>query len=224
MHIEKFLDKQFRAIAGLSLADFEINPFLIAAIKNQLNMSTPHDLANWMVRQRLERSMVTGFGLTLQSIAKEFSNEKPLPKFTARISRGGSTYNLIVKSGPRHNLAVTQTIQSTLLLSKKSEPDSIPIFGMCYGNNDTVGGIVRKHADQVEQLVGREFWAFISGHPDCHHTILTLAADVGGHYTNQDGYTLANMAERKIAHIEGELKKSYGDSPAHFWKGVLDDA
>ena len=50
-------------------------------------MDTAYDLAEWLVRQRIERGIVTGFGMTLQQIAKEFSNERPLPDLTIRVKK-----------------------------------------------------------------------------------------------------------------------------------------
>ena len=133
IHLENFLDNRINAIMKLSVTDIEINPFLIATIRDQLKIKTPHDLAEWMIRQRLERSMVTGFGSTLQNIAKEFCNEKPLPNITAKIKKNGKTYNLIIKSGSNHNIQVTNNIRRVLLDSKNIEPTSIPVFGICYG-------------------------------------------------------------------------------------------
>lgn len=224
IHFEDFLANKFRAIKGLSLSDFDINPFLIATVQSQLGMTAPRDLAEWLVRQRVERSMVTGFGPILQRIAREFSNEKPLPNLTARITRDGRIYNLIIKSGSKHNLPVIQSIQRFLLNSKKSEPDSIPIFGMCCGNENTIGSIVKKHGSNVKQLVGKEFWTFISNDSQCYNAILEIAADVGSKYTDPDGATLQQIIDRKISYIETELKKLYTDSPEGFWRAMLKDA
>ena len=61
MHFENFIGNKIAAIMDLSLSNFDINPFLIATIRDQLGISTPLDLARWLITQRLERSMVTGF-------------------------------------------------------------------------------------------------------------------------------------------------------------------
>lgn len=224
IHFEDFLANKFRAIKNLSLSDFDINPFLIATVQSQLGMTTPRDLAEWLVRQRVERSMVTGFGSILQRIAREFSNEKPLPNLTARITRDGKIYNLIIKSGSKHNLPVIQSIQRFLLNSKKLEPNSIPIFGMCCGDKSTIGSIVKKHGSGVKQLVGKEFWTFISNDAQCYDVILEIATEVGNKYTDPDGATLQQIIDRKISYIEAELKKLYSDNPKGFWKAMLKDA
>lgn len=224
MHIENFIAKKIDTVIGLSMSDFELNPFFIATVRNQLQINTPRDLAQWLIQQRMERSMVTGFGSTLQNIAKEFSNEKPLPHLTAKMTRNGKTYNLIIKSGPKHNLPVTQSIQRILLNTKNIEPDSIPIFGMCYGNEDSVGGIVKKYASEVKQLVGKDFWKFLSNDPTCYDKILKIATDVGTNYRDKNGNSLAQVLERKMKYMEKELKKLYSDESNGFWNNVLGDA
>ena len=68
-HFETFLDKKITAIMDLTLSEIDVNPFLMSTIHHQLNLKTSQDLSKWMIMQRLERSMVTGFGSTLQNIA-----------------------------------------------------------------------------------------------------------------------------------------------------------
>ena len=79
-HFENFLDNRIVATMDLSLSDFDINPFLIATVRGQLGLKTPRDLAEWLITQRLERGIVTGFGSTLQNIAKRvFPTQNLLP-------------------------------------------------------------------------------------------------------------------------------------------------
>src|SRR5690348_13363428 len=99
-HFKNFLDDRIKSIERLTVGDFELNPFLIATIKNQMKLETPYDVSQWLVRQRIERGLVTGFGSTLQNVAKEFSVEKPLPGLTMKLKKGRKVYNLMIKSGP----------------------------------------------------------------------------------------------------------------------------
>lgn len=87
MHFGGFLGLKITTM-DLSLDDIEINPFMITVAKSQMHISTPKDLAEWMVVQWLERSMATSFGSILQSIAKEFAYKKP-PK--ARLPASSKT-------------------------------------------------------------------------------------------------------------------------------------
>ncbi|MYL11683.1 MAG: hypothetical protein F4010_06000 [Cenarchaeum sp. SB0669_bin_11] len=222
-HLTSFLARKIQAVREISVADMEMNPFFIAAIRTQLAMKTQHDLAEWLVRQRVERSTVTGFGNTLQNIAKEFCHEKPLTNLTAKMIRDGKTYNLIIKSGPNHNTHVASGIQRSLLNSKKIEPDSVPVFGMCYGSRDSVGTIVKKYAGDIKQSVGKEFWEFVSRDADCYGQILKIADEVGKHYKDSMGNSLDQAMEQKIEYVAKELEKSYGRDLDVFWKNVVED-
>ena len=223
IHLENFLDNRINTIMKLSVTDIEINPFLIATMRDQLKIKTPHDLAEWMIRQRLERSMVTGFGSTLQNIAKEFCNEKPLPNVTAKIKKNGKTYNLIIKSGSNHNIQVTNNIRRVLLDSKNIEPTSIPVFGICYGNDKGIGSIVKKHTDGILLLTGKRFWDFISGNPDCYKKILDIAIRVDKNYRDPNMGSLGKVIEYKTKNFDAELKKIYGNTYKEFWNGILGD-
>ena len=223
MYFENFLDNRIATIMDLSLSDFDINPFLIATVRDQLGISTPLDLARWLITQRLERSMVTGFGSTLQNIAKEFSNKKPPQNVTASITRDGKTYNLIIKSGSNHNVQVARNIRQVLLNSKSTEPDSIPVFGICCGDEGDVGTIVKKHMDGIQILSGRRFWDFISQDPECYRKILQIASEVGRIHRDPDAGTLEEAIMKKTKHLESELKKIYGDLDNDFWSNILGD-
>ena len=41
-----------------------------------------------------------------------------------------------------------------LLDTKKVEPNSIPIFCMCYGNEEAVSNIIKTYMKDVKRLVG----------------------------------------------------------------------
>ena len=83
----KFLKDRISGIEGLRLDDIELNPFLIASIKNQFGMKKQKDLAMWMINQRIERGTVTAFGGILQKITKEFTNEVTTPGFTMTLKK-----------------------------------------------------------------------------------------------------------------------------------------
>ena len=222
-HFEQFIAKKIVSISEMSLEDMDLNPFLIAIMRDQFAMKTPHDLAEWLVRQRVERSMVTSFGITLQTIAKEFCNEKPRSGLTGRIVKDGVIYNLIIKSGPKHNTHVTSGIHELLLRSKRNEPDSTPIFGICYGDEYSVGTIVRKYAKDVDLLTGRDFWAFITGDPKGYEQILQIAEKVGKNYRDREGKSLNIALARKVKYVQSELEKMYGDDHGNFWKKFVGD-
>jgi len=223
-HFKKFLDSRFKSIEELSIDDFELNPFLIACIKNQINLKTQNDLARWLVRQRVERGFVTGFGLTLQKIAKEFSSEKPLPGLTMKLKKSGKTYNLMIKSGPNpYPMQPAMDMEKILLDTKKIEPDSIPLFCMCYGDENSVSNIVKKYMNEVKYLVGKNFWEFISGDNDCENKILNIAKEIGTNYKDIKGNSLHLIIENKVKYVEKQLKNLFGEDQKSFWNNILND-
>jgi len=212
------------SIENLSARDLEINPFLMSTIQHQIQIDSPYDLAEWLVKQRIERGIVTGFGKTLQNIAKEFSSEKPLPGLTMKLKKNGKTYNLMIKSGPNpYPMQPAKDMQQILLNTKKIEPNSIPIFCMCYGNEEAVSAIVKTYMADVKRLVGREFWEFISGDPNCRKKILIIAKELGDNYKDKKGNSLNELIERKIKYVEKELKKLYEGDQKTFWKNIMED-
>lgn len=222
-HFETFLANKLKSIVDLSAWDLTINPFLIAAVRSQLKMETAYDLATWLVRQRVERGMVTGFGMTLQKIAKEFSNEKPLPNLTMRVNKEGVMYNFMIKSGPNpYSMQAAKNMQRILLESQKIDPGSVPIFAMCYGDDESISGVVKAHMGAVKHMIGKDFWEFISGDPGCQKKILRIASEVGRNYKDNMGNSLDQVIEAKIKYVERELVKLYGGEN-DFWKNVMDD-
>lgn len=219
-HFENFLDNRIVATMDLSLSDFDINPFLIATVRDQLSLKTPRDLAEWLIIHRLERGIVTGFGSTLQNIAKEFSNAKSPPNITASIVRDDKIYNMIIKSGSNHNLSVARTIRHTLLSSTSKSPNAVPIFAICCGEEADINSIMKKQLEGIHILAGRHFWDFISQDPGCYKRILQVATDVGTSYRDPDIGTLGEAIRKKTIEIEAELKKIYGCGD-DFWVNML---
>ena len=221
MYFEKFLDSKITATMDLLREDMDINPFMISVVRNQLKINTPQDLAKLMITQWLERSMVTSFGSTLQNIAKEFANKKPPAGLTASMVKHGKTYHMIIKAGPNHNVQVARNIRQVLLRSQESDPGSIPMFGACYGQNEAVSPIMKKELGDIQILVGRRFWEFLSSDPGCYEKILRIASEVGEAYQDPDAGTLGDVIKQKAECFEIELKKIYGNKDKDFWKNML---
>lgn len=221
MHFEKFLDGKISATMDLSLACMEINPFLIAVAKSQLGLKSPEDLARLMITQWLERSMSTSFGSTLQNIVREFTNQKPPRDLTARLVRDGITYNMIVKAGPNHNVQVANNIRAVLLKYQEADPDSISLFGSCYGREDEMGQIMKKTLAGMRVLVGRSFWEFISQDAGCYDKIAQIASQVGASYQDPDAGLLEDVIAKKAECIAIDLKEIYGHGNEDFWRNIL---
>lgn len=206
LHFERFLSKKIQSLEELSLSDMGINPFLIAVVGDQIGIANSDDLARWMVLQRIERGTSTAFGATLKHVAREFCNADPLPGMDGRIERGGSVYNLLITSGPKHNYAAVHCMRDRLQATKSDEPDSVPMLGMCYGNDSSVGDMTKKYLDGIHQIAGRDFWTFLSEDPDCYQNILEIAVTAHNYVQTTTHVTLEQLIRRKIRYVADELE------------------
>ena len=120
-------------------------------------------------------------------------------------------------------MQVARNIRQVLLNSKSTEPDSIPVFGICCGDEEDVGAIVKKHMEGIQILAGRRFWDFIS------QDLWVLPEDLADSLRsrqNLQGSGCGNTREvikKKTKQLESELKKIYGDRDKDFWSNMLGD-
>jgi hypothetical protein len=92
---------------------------------------------------------------------------------------------------------------------------------MCYGNEEQVSSIVQRYV-QVDYLIGREFWEFISGEPDCIEQIYDIAAEVSRTFVDERGRTLTQALEEKADELAGEFERLYPASGPEMWQALLD--
>ena len=92
---------------------------------------------------------------------------------------------------------------------------------MCYGDEESISGVVKTHLGDVRQMIGKDFWEFVSGDPGCQRKILQIASEVGRDYKDSRGNSLNRIIEDKIKYVEGELIKLYGGKN-DFWRNVMD--
>tara|TARA_Y100001936_G_scaffold178061_1_gene174774 strand:- start:264 stop:977 length:714 start_codon:yes stop_codon:yes gene_type:complete len=220
----KFLEDRISGIEKMRFDDIEINPFLIASIKNQFDMKNQRDLAEWIVNQRVERGLVTAFGGTLQKIAKEFANVKTTPGFTMSIKKNGCTYNILITSGPNpYAKPQAVPIVKRMLESAEREPRTMPVLGMCYGNNDVVSNVVKTEFKEIKYLAGRDFWEFISGDSKCRDEVLEVIYETANKFQDSEKRNIQRIKEKKIKEIEDVLRYNYGRDKNKFWKKLFRD-
>src|SRR5690349_12339852 len=87
---EKLAEAPYLTLKEMKLANLDVNPFLLRA----LGLSTPEAIAEFMVAQRMERSLVTGFGFKIQTIAKAFTGGTGTAGSDIRFVKGGKTYEM----------------------------------------------------------------------------------------------------------------------------------
>lgn len=89
------------------------------------------------------------------------------------------------------------------------------------GTREQVLSTVRKYSD-VDWLIGREFWEFISDEPTCIETIYEIAAEVSENFRNESGQTITELLESKIRELTLEFERIYGTGGAVMWQNLLE--
>ncbi len=222
---KSFLQNQARVIQRLRIEDLNVNPFLVRILAKEMGLRDADSIVRWLVSQRLERSIVTSFGLALQEAAKVFSEGTGVEGADILKTKGGRHYYIQVKSGPNtvpKDLGVR--ISQLLRSAQRRNRGSVALFGMCYGSKEQVSSIVQKYVKQeggVDWLSGHDFWEFISDASDCIEEIFQIAAEVGENFQSSDGRTLAQVLEDKARKLCEEFRQLYGDGGEEMWKRLL---
>lgn len=223
---EKFLKRRTQTLRKLTIADLNVNPFLIRLLSEDMGLKDPRGIVEWLVRERFERGAVTAFGKVLENAAKTFSEGSGFEgvdvQKTKRTRQRDQRYYIQVKSGP--NTVPKDLASATSKLLKKVQDDnrgSVALFGMCYGTRDQISSVVQRYVS-VETIIGRQFWEFISDDPACIDEIYEIAADVGSAIRDKRGENLAQLLERKIVQLTGEFKSLYGTTGDAMWRKILE--
>jgi hypothetical protein len=141
--VVKFVRNGIKNIEELTgkamIQEASINPFLVKA----LGISDFDALARFYVFQRIGRSLVTSFGMTvMESFVKTLGGGKKGQWWDINISKDGKHLHISVKSGPRDMDAdqVTHFAREAQTLMSKDE-SAVPLIAMCYGR-EPLGPIV----------------------------------------------------------------------------------
>ena len=150
--IRNLIKKEFLGIARsrhnalkkLSIAGLNFNPFLLRI----LNLNSPEKIAEFMINERLERSVVTSFGSRIQKIAKLIGGKGTgVEGGDIFIEKKGRRYYIQMKAGPNTpNKNLVQMINQLLVSATRRNAGSIALLGMTYGNRAKVSGIIRKYS------------------------------------------------------------------------------
>ena len=223
---ERFLSSRCKAIRKLKIGDLDINPFLLCVLAKELDLNDSRSIVTWLVSQRLERGIVTSFGLALQAAAKVFSEGTGVEGADILKTKGDTHYHIQVKSGPNtipKDLGVR--IAQLLRSAQRRNVGSVALYGMCYGSKERVSSIVRKYVQQeggVDWISGREFWEFVSDDPNCIDQVYQIAAEVGRVFQDSEGESLSEILERKIEELVVEFENLYGEAGESMWAQLLE--
>ena len=223
----KYLITRAKNAEKLSLADLKFNVVHLRTIAPMLDLSTPLDLIRYRLAQHLERGSSTAMGSALQAVAREIAGSGTgVAGADIEVVRNGQRFYIQVKSGPdTANKDIAQNIGALLNSARERDPTAACVLGVCYARPEQISGIAKKElvARGVGLKVGREFWEFISGDPDCMSEILELAAVAAD--TPIEGESFDDRIERKAQEIAAEFEDRYGSdlNDPETWANFLAD-
>lgn len=216
--LQELASKRFQIVDEIRVEDLDFNPYLLCI----LGFETPEEIAEFMVAQRVERSIVTSYGQRIQKIAKEIAGRGTGVE-GADICKEvrGRRYYIQVKAGPNTiNKDISSEINRLLSSAIRRNHGSVALLGMTYGKRDRVSSIIQRYS-QIDWLIGREFWAFISDDPDCAKKIYEIAREVVQSIPD-GGRPYRDRYKAKVQEIANEIRRRYGDGPG-MWDRLFED-
>ena len=178
--IKDFLDKQVSMLETLSLSSLMINPFLVKA----LDLKTPDQVIKFNLYQNITRSIVTSWGMCVQSILQHSGAQKITEKnsgFDIQKVYEDIVYYLQIKSSPNPmNADMIRHFNTRVANLQKKGEKYKALLGLTFGNKDEVGHLITTYIDlpQSHVLVGKELWDFVSEETNFHCKVLNAIVEV----------------------------------------------
>lgn len=217
-----YLKKRGLNLKKLKLDDLKFNVVQLRAIAKMLDFTSPEELLRYRLAQHLERGSGTAMGVALQNIARELSGSgSGAAGADIEVMKNGQRHYVQVKSGPdTANKDIAQNIARLLNSARARDPGAACVLGVTYARPDQISKIAKAElqAAGVELKVGREFWEFLSGDPNCLEELLEIAGEVG----DAVEASLSVSVDEKLKELVSEFTKRYGTTlDAAFWKKFL---
>ena len=212
--VEKFVKNGMKNIKELTaeemIREASINPFLVKA----LGITDFDSLARFYVLQRIGRSLVTSFGMTvMEQFVKTLGGGKKGQWWDLKVPAGeGKTYHISVKSGPRDmdKDQVVHFSREARTLMKK-DPNAIPLIAMCYGREPLgpIASTLRGEGFDPKKttLTGKELYETLTGQKDFHIKLLELTGKVALRTLQEKKFI--DIIENKVKEIAERFKQKY---------------
>jgi hypothetical protein len=210
--------KKYEAVDAIDVEEIDFNPFLLRV----LGFETAEEIAEFIVAERLERSLVTSYGTRIQKIAKEISGRGTGVE-GADICKEleGRRHYIQLKAGPNTvNKDISSEINKLLSGALRRNHGSVALLGMTYGKRRRVSSIIQRYSN-VNWLIGREFWGFISEDKDCAQKIFDIAGELNA-VVPDGGLPFRERYENKIDALAEQIRNKYGEGHA-MWQKLFDD-
>jgi hypothetical protein len=225
----------FSRLQNLTLSAHAINPFLAVLVARR-----PRDLAEFIVNQRVERGLVTSFGMQIQRIVRvvganlhssgvegaDLERVDPALRrhFLAQVKSGPETINSDIANQIRRNLNSAEN--RIRMGGLPAEWSVVKMLGMIYGTarhrNTWVMGLGAQGFDVAR--IGREFWEFASLQPGTHQEIFDIASRVAYSARDDSGRTLPEAIQDRVASLTNELRAHYSNAQGDIeWSRLVEE-
>jgi hypothetical protein len=218
---EELAKIKYQTLADIAFEDLDFNPFILML----MHLTSADEIAEFMISQRVERSLFTTYGHRIQKIAKVLSQTpKDAGSSEVVMEKDGIVHHIHMKAGPNTvNKGISTDVNLFLEKTRASDPTARIYLGMTYGKRSRVSGIIQRYS-QVNWLMGREFWEFITGDPDCARKIFDVACEVAETYRPPGAsLTYRQLKLPKMKEIAQEIRRRYGSEESEMWRNLLED-
>lgn len=217
--IADFVGNAFEKIMELKLDILDINPFLIRALK----FDEAEEVVLFYLYQRITRSIVTSWGMTVENIALAIGATK-VPKkenvsdngkkFDIKKVRDGKKYYIQVKSGPNTmNIGMVESLNTMIKKIEERDKNSIGLLGMTFGTKEKLSNQISGNLNKVDNhsIIGSKFWDFISEKKDFAEELLNIIDKAAEIYQKKSGgKKLSDIIEEKYELLLEEWDREYG--------------
>ncbi|WHX97951.1 PmeII family type II restriction endonuclease [Neobacillus sp. DY30] len=224
----RYLKNVFKNLRNLHLDDLTPNPLLMKLVGTAAELNSAHQLVEYMLNARIERSTSTGFGMTIQKIATAFCEKTGVGGADISIVKENDfgvpvRWYIQMKSGPNTvNKDICIQISSDLQSAVRRAPGSAGLLGITYGKADRVSGITQQYLS-FDFEAGRDFWEFISNDPECYRKLWYLTISIAENFEDRGGLTLKELIELKREELTAEFLSKYGESGNQMWNNFLEE-
>ncbi|QOJ78872.1 hypothetical protein IG193_09040 [Infirmifilum lucidum] len=235
-HISRFVEQVGVLISSITIEDLiekgGLNPYIVAA----LQVNSFREIAELFVYRRVERSLGTSFGFTMEAFLRELlggirGREHRLCRegrgwicwwdivIDREFREGEATWKgkvLSVKSGPAD---VNKDIVERFVEHAKEAIDNgyRPYLVLTYGKRAfaVAESTLESHGYDPEEYlrVGRGVFKEFLGNPDLYDTIIDAMRGVGG-------VDIFDMLERKVDELAKKLEERYGGDVVKFLRSL----
>lgn len=210
-----FLVTQMDMLRSISLANLDINPFLMKV----LNFKSPKEILEFNLYQTVTRSIVTSWGTAVEVLLFRCGASRFIEKNkSARSGRkpdvekvvNGKKFYIQVKSGPNTmNVDMVNSLNEVINEYRNREPDASFLLGMTYGRKERISSQIRDNLKDFNEsvLIGRGLWDFVSEQKDFHKQIFQI---LDGSSRNITSKTFSDHLKDQLATLMNEWTQTYG--------------